>query len=40
MTLLNALREYAGLTGTRKGGDHGQCGACTVLIDDRRINSA
>ena len=39
MTLLNALREYAGLTGTKKGGDHGQCGACTVLIEGRRINS-
>ena len=39
MTLLDALREYAGLTGTRKGGDHGRCGACTVLIDGRRINS-
>jgi xanthine dehydrogenase YagT iron-sulfur-binding subunit len=39
VTLLNALREYAGLTGTRKGGDHGRCGACTVLIDGRRINS-
>jgi hypothetical protein len=37
--LLDALREYAGLTGTRKGGDHGQCGACAVLIDGRRINS-
>ena len=39
MTLLDALREYAGLTGTKKGGDHGQCGGCTVLIDGRRINS-
>jgi xanthine dehydrogenase YagT iron-sulfur-binding subunit len=39
VTLLDALREYAGLTGTKKGGDHGQCGACTVLIEGRRINS-
>jgi xanthine dehydrogenase YagT iron-sulfur-binding subunit len=39
VTLLDALREYAGLTGTKEGGDHGQCGACTVLIDGRRINS-
>ena len=38
-TLLDALREYAGLTGTKKGCDHGQCGACTVLVDGRRINS-
>ena len=38
-TLLDALREYAGLTGTKKGCDHGQCGACTVLLDKRRINS-
>jgi len=38
-TLLDALREHAGLTGTKKGCDHGQCGACTVLIDNRRILS-
>jgi xanthine dehydrogenase YagT iron-sulfur-binding subunit len=38
-TLLDALREYLHLTGTKKGCDHGQCGACTVLINGRRINS-
>lgn len=39
VTLLDALRERLGLVGTKKGCDHGQCGACTVLINGRRINS-
>jgi xanthine dehydrogenase YagT iron-sulfur-binding subunit len=38
-TLLDLLREGEQLTGTKKGCDHGQCGACTVLVDGRRINS-
>ncbi len=38
-TLLDLLREHVGLTGSKKGCDHGQCGACTVLVNGRRINS-
>ena len=38
-SLLDLLREHAGLTGSKKGCDHGQCGACTVLLDGRRINA-
>ena len=38
-SLLDALRNHLGLNGTKKGCDHGQCGACTVLVNGRRINS-
>ena len=38
-SLLDLLREHLGLTGAKKGCDHGQCGACTILVDGRRINS-
>ncbi len=38
-SLLDLLREHLGLTGTKKGCDHGQCGACTVIVNGRRINS-
>jgi xanthine dehydrogenase YagT iron-sulfur-binding subunit len=38
-SLLDLLREHLGLTGSKKGCDHGQCGACTILVDGRRINA-
>jgi xanthine dehydrogenase YagT iron-sulfur-binding subunit len=39
VSLLDALRRHLGLTGTKKGCDHGQCGACTVIVNGRRINA-
>ena len=39
VSLLDALRHHLGLTGTKKGCDHGQCGACTVIVNGRRINA-
>src|SRR6202030_2928311 len=39
VTLLDLLRERLGLTGAKKGCDRGQCGACTIIVDGRRINS-